>query len=360
MSSFFSKLDFPLFLSIIFLLSLGLATIYSLSLGSNDTTQIQFFYRQAIFAVLGLVIFAIIIQIGFSFFDNIAPFLFVLINILLLVTFILGVESRGSIRWIDLGFFRFQPTEFAKPILVLFLLHFFERHNIKSIVNVLLGLAACLPTIIFTFLQPDLGSTIILVMLVAAVYFLMGIPARFIALAASVFLVLSPLIWFFLHDYQRQRLFSFLSPTSDPTGAGYNSIQALIAIGSGRLFGLGFGRGTQSHLNFLPEKHTDFIFASLSEELGFLGSVILISSFVFLIYRVVTLANQTSNSRARIFGLVVATLVGVQMFVNIGMNLSLMPITGITLPLISYGGSSLISIMMSLGLVQSARNSFRY
>lgn len=356
-------IDISLILPVIFLLCFGLMMIYSteiipsadLVFGNFSFFSENLFYKQLFFAVTGLVLFNLASRLGFKFFDSISVPLFIVINICLIITFVLGVESKGSVRWIDLGIFRFQPTEFAKPLLILFLISFFERRQIKSVVNVVVSFLLVLPILVLTFIQPDLGSTIVLVLITFVTYFLLGLEKRYFIFISAFFLALAPLFWSLLHSYQKDRLFTFLSPQSDPTGAGYNSIQALIAVGSGRLLGLGFGRGTQSHLNFLPEKHTDFIFATLAEELGFVGAALLIVLFFILLFRLFLIAQSVREDKVKVFVLAVGSFIGIQVLINVGMNIGVLPIAGITLPLVSYGGSSLISTLFSLGLVNAAR-----
>lgn len=353
------KVDLPLLIAVVFIISLGLMMIYSTGINEGQPLYQTNFWRQFLFALVGLAIFFLVSKLGFKLFESLSTFLFIIINVLLVVTWILGIESHGAVRWVDFGFFRFQPTEFAKPILILFLVNFFGKHDIRRFSNIVLGTLFITPLILLTFIQPDLGNTLILASIAIIVYFLAGLPARYFVVLFMGALVFIPVFWGFLHGYQRQRIFTFLSPEADPTGAGYNSIQSLIAVGSGRLFGLGFGRGTQGHLNFLPEKHTDFIFANLAEELGFLGVMILLIAYFILVNRLLGLSETTKNNKAKVFIVSTAAFLGLQMFINIGMNIGLLPITGITLPLVSYGGSSLISILFTLGLVQSARSNWQ-
>jgi rod shape determining protein RodA len=206
---------------------------------------------------------------------------------------------------------------------------------------------------LFVFLQPDLGSCLVIVFIWLGMVFAKGVKARWLVSGLAFLALFLPLSWHFLKDYQRQRIYNFLQPQNDPLGSGFNVIQSIITVGSGKIFGRGLGRGTQSQLRFLPERHTDFIFASLAEEIGFLGVIVLLSLFFFLLWRILIVAKNAADSFAYFICLGVFNLIFIQVFINIGMNLGILPITGITLPLISYGGSSLISTMICLGLVSS-------
>jgi len=203
------------------------------------------------------------------------------------------------------------------------------------------------------FLQPDLGSSLVVFIFWLGIAFAAGIPKRLIAGLGLVAAALFPLSWLILKQYQKERIFSFLNPFSDPLGSGYNMIQAMVAVGSGQWLGRGLGRGTQSHLMFLPERHSDFIFASLAEELGFLGGFLLIIVYAFLLWRLLKIASQAKEKYGVLICLGVFSMIFVQVLINIGMNLGLVPVTGITLPLISSGGSSLLATVISLGIVQN-------
>ena len=203
------------------------------------------------------------------------------------------------------------------------------------------------------FFQPDLGSSLVLLFSWLGILIGAGFDWRLAVLGGATLLSSPFLFWRFLQDYQQQRILSFLNPTSDPLGAGYNLIQATVAVGSGQFLGRGLGRGTQSHLRFLPERHTDFIFASLAEELGFLGSAVLIFALVVLLWRILVIAQKSRDQFGFLISLGIFSLIFTQTFINIGINLGILPITGITLPLVSYGGSSLLAISICLGIIQN-------
>lgn len=335
-------INWPITISTILLLSIGILVIFSSS--PEQATQ------QLIFAAIGLVLFYFISNLNLMAFKGLAKPGYFFVLALLILVFILGIETRGSIRWIPLGFVNIQPSEIAKFVLIIFLAYFWSiRKTTWS--NILKSLLILAPPLLLVFKQPDLGTTLTILALSLGILFLAKISYKKILLISLIFAATVPFIWFGLHDYQKQRITTFISPGSDPLGEGYNVIQSTIAVGSGGLFGRGLGHGTQSRLQFLPEFRTDFIFAAISEELGFLGAILILVIYFYLI----SYCFRVAQSSRDFFGFLLAGGVGVyllfQTVVNIGMNIGILPITGITLPLISYGGSSLIITLMCLGLV---------
>lgn len=337
----------PIFLSILLLLSIGILVIYS----SSASLALQ----QLIFAFVGSIFYFLISQTYTDAFINLSKPLYFVIIALLILVLIVGIETRGSIRWIPLGIFNIQPSEFAKPVIIIFLASFWAK-NIPTWLNIIKSNFFLIPVLLLIFKQPDLGTTLTVCAIWLGILFNSRVSMRKIVVVLLVICFSVPVFWFTLQDYQRQRITSFLAPESDPLGVGYNLIQSTIAVGSGQLFGRGLGYGTQSRLQFLPEYRTDFIFASIAEEFGFFGSVLILLVYIFLMSFCFKIASE-----ANYFGSLIASGVGVmllfQTFVNIGMNIGVLPITGITLPLISYGGSSLISTLISLGLVASVAKS---
>lgn len=339
-----SSLNLPVTLSSILLLSIGILVIYS----SSKELAIQ----QLIFTCLGLLFYLFISNFDYRSLKNLITPLYVITIILLILVLILGIETRGSIRWIPLGFFNIQPSEFAKPVLILVLANFWSKAN-TSWTNIFKSLLWTLPLVFLIFKQPDLGSSLTLMAIWTGGLFASQVSFKKIVTLLLIVVLIIPLSWVSLHEYQRQRVLSFLTPQSDPLGRGYNLIQSTIAVGSGELFGRGLGRGTQSRLQFLPEFRTDFIFASIAEELGFIGSVIILNLYLFLVAYSLRVANRSAHLFGYLLIFGVISMLLFQTIVNIGMNLGLIPITGITLPLISYGGSSLLATLISLGLVSS-------
>lgn len=340
----FDQLNWPITLSILPLLSIGILVIYS---SSKDLAL-----QQAFFAVLGMILYFIVSEFDYRNIKNVILPSYVAVFILLLLVLIIGIETRGSARWITIGFLNIQPSEFLKPVLILLLADFWSK-RVPSWANIFRSLLWFLIPGLLIFKQPDLGTFITLGALWGGLMFASRISFKKLAVLALIMAVSIPVGWAFLHDYQRQRVTSFLSPGRDPLGTGYNIIQSTIAVGSGQLMGRGLGHGTQSRLQFLPEYRTDFIFASISEELGFIGSVLIILVYVFLISYCLRMSDKATEGFGYLIILGVVTMMLFQVIVNIGMNIGLFPITGITLPLISYGGSSLISTLICLGLVAS-------
>lgn len=341
---FIESVSWPITICSLLLLSIGILVIYS----SSPELAIQ----QAIFAFLGLLIYLFISQFDYRSIKNLILPFYIGTSCLLIFVLILGVETRGVLRWIPLGIINIQPSEFGKAALILILAHFWSK-QIPSWQNVLKSLLWALPLVLLVFKQPDLGSTLTILIIWITLLFASGISVRKMLVTILIILFVIPFSWLSLHDYQKQRITSFLDPESDPLGKGYNLIQSQIAVGSGQIFGRGLGRGTQSRLQFLPEFRTDFIFASIAEELGFLGSFVIISIYLFLLVYCLKTAEGAFDRFGFLIILGVVAMLAFQTFVNIGMNIGLLPITGITLPLISYGGSSLIATLFCLGFVAS-------
>jgi rod shape determining protein RodA len=340
-----------LFVPILIILTFGLSTTWS--------TVPNLFVSQSAFVLISTLVVFLLRKIDARLIQSVAWMAYPLTIILLLTTFVFGEVTRGSTRWIPVGTYNLQTSEIAKPLLLLSYAYFFT--HIKKASGwkgdlTWLGLQAflgALPTLI-VFSQPDLGSAIILGVGWLGVLLSYGLTKT--QIGAMVFGIVGfiPIAFFNLKPYQYQRLVSFINPFADPTRSGYNVIQSMIAVGSGKVFGKGVRMGTQSHLRFLPERHTDFAFASFAEEFGFLGvSLLLLSICALLIWLTRTAKHLNEFSRLYISG--VFFMIFFQAIINIGMNLGLMPVTGITLPFVSYGGSSLLSLGLLLGFVLSLR-----
>lgn len=339
-----SSINWPITLCSLLLLSIGILVIYS---SSKDQA-----FQQAIFAFFGLIIYFFISQFDYrSTINLIKPFYFLSI-ILLIIVLILGIETRGVLRWIPLGIINIQPSEFAKPALILLLGGFWSKNN-PTLINILKSLIWTAPIAIFIFKQPDLGSTLTILAIWTVMLFTSGISIRNLLIMSLLVLLIVPLGWLTLAPYQKQRIVGFLAPGSDPLGNGYNLIQSQIAVGSGQLIGRGLGRGTQSRLQFLPEFRTDFIFAAIAEELGFIGSFLILSIYLILLTFCLKIGIESFDRFGFLIACGVSAMLCFQVLINVGMNIGLVPITGITLPLISYGGSSLIATLFSLGFVSS-------
>jgi len=273
--------------------------------------------------------------------------------VLLLLPFLFGIATRGAVRWIPLGSFTLQPSEIIKPFLILILAWFLSRSAPKLLELktglIYLGLLAVPALLIFK--QPDLGSSLVVAAIWLVMLLMSKAPKTYLVILLLLAAVVSPLTWRFLADYQKQRLTSFIDPYADPKVSGYQLIQSVVAVGSGGFLGRGLGHGFQSQLNFLPERQTDFVFATIAEELGTLGAGTLLVLYALLLLRLLKIAKNTSDNFSFLIVIGVFALMTIQGMVNIGMNLGLMPITGVTLPLVSAGGSSLLTTLICLGLV---------
>ena len=345
---FFRNFDFIVLFAVFIIVIFGLVMIWSLTP--------LLFPQQLLFCVVGFVFFFTFSRIDFRVFQSLSKFLYLGSILFLISTFVFGEVTRGSTRWIQIGNFTIQPSELVKPFLVLFFASLFADQEETKRSFLVKGLIFLFFPLFFVFKQPDLGSTLVIFMLFVGMVIGLGLARRQIISIAAASLLIVPTFWFFLKDYQRNRILSFLDPYLDPLGSGYNLIQAVITVGSGQIFGRGLGRGTQSHLFFLPERHTDFIFASFSEEFGFVGAAVLIVLYFIILYRILTIAKNSSSLFGSFIAIGVFSMLSFQIFVNIGMNLGILPITGITLPLVSYGGSSILATMISLGLVEAVAN----
>ncbi|MBA0158371.1 peptidoglycan glycosyltransferase MrdB [Pectobacterium versatile] len=350
--SFWAKIhiDLPFLLCILALLGYSLFVLWSAS--GQDVGMME---RKVVQIVLGFTVMIVMAQIPPRVYEGWAPYLYIVCVILLLIVDIFGQISKGAQRWLDLGFIRFQPSEIAKIAVPLMVARFINRDMCPpSLKNTAIALVLIFVPTLLVAAQPDLGTSILVLLSGLFVLFLAGMSWRLIGIAVLLLAAFIPILWFFLmHDYQRARVMMLLDPESDPLGAGYHIIQSKIAIGSGGLSGKGWLHGTQSQLEFLPERHTDFIFAVLSEELGLIGVLILLAMYLFMIMRgLVIAANaQTSFGRVMVGGLMLILFFYV--FVNIGMVSGILPVVGVPLPLVSYGGSALVVLMAGFGIVMS-------
>ena len=345
------SLPLPLIRNVLILAAFGIFFIYSASFRSST----DYAWKQVSWLGISFIFFLLAVKLGYRFFLGISYSLY-LVAILLLVWVSLAGEVRlGAQRWIDIGPISIQPSEFAKLAVVLALANFLgSRTPLEGEGRVMLGTAALLGIpLILIMKQPDLGSAILLVPLGVILLFLWGIRYRYLIVSFFTGLAVSPVLWPFLKEYQKRRILVFLDPERDPLGSGYTAIQSKIAVGSGGLFGKGWLHGTQSQLDFVPEHHTDFIFSVISEEFGFLGSLFLILLYGALFYQIVLLIERTTDIKGKLIAAGILSLVFFQVLINIGMSFGLLPITGITLPFISYGGSSLVVTFISVGLLAS-------
>lgn len=347
---FLEKIYFPLFLPAFLICSLSITIL--LSLNSIYAKQ------QLIYVLLGVSAFFLVYDFDYTLLLLFWKYLLLVINLLLLVTLIIGREVKGSLRWITIGFFNFQPSEFAKLFLIISLAAFFSLNGSKSFNFKLIAKSFLifLPITFFVFFQPDLGTSLIFCLIYFIMIIQMKVPKIYFIIAFVFLGLVSNPLWHSLKDFQKDRILVFLNPYKDPLGSGYNVLQSQIAVGSGLFFGKGFGGGTQSRFSFLPEYHTDFIFASFSEEWGFVGVFVLLALFTWLILSILKVLSVTYDKFGFFISLGVLVIVLFQLLINVGMNVGIMPVTGITLPLVSYGGSSVVTTFLGLGLVNSVWN----
>lgn len=354
--SYFYKIDWPIIGSIFLLTVLGLASIAGSAPGQ--------FKKQALFVILGFALLAVLIflsnhkKISYRVLQNYTLSLYLLAILLLGSVLVFGSLTRGSTSWFDLGFLAFQPVEIVKLLLIIVLakmlcvyhLHF---HRLRTVF--LSGFYTIIP-VFLTLRQPDLGSAVVLIFIWLGMLIAAGLPWRQLIALLLIGLTLFVLAWFvFLRPYQKSRFLAFLNPEADPLGYGYNIIQSLIAVGSGGLSGKGLGFGSQTQLGFLPVSHTDFIFASLAEEMGFLGAGSILFLFGLLFYRFVKIILQARDNFARLLGVGVVIFLGTHVLINLGMNIGLLPIIGISLPFVSYGGSHLLACFLAVALMENIK-----
>lgn len=346
----FKHLDWVIGSSSLLLVCLGVLMIYS-----TDGSA-HLWVRQIIFAALGMAGMIALMFFDYRFLRRLTPWLYVLVVVSLAAVGWLGEPVRGASRWIDLGFFRFQPSEFAKLIMIIVTAKVLDVHRgkITDFRYVALSLVYVAIPIGLILVQPDLGSAMVIFLTWLAMMACSRVSKKHLLWLLVGFTIVAIVAWAtLLHDYQKQRIYTFLDPAADPTGSGYNVIQSMIAVGSGHIFGQGLGRGLQSQLRFLPERQTDFIFASTAEELGFVGGVLIVGLYFLLLYRLIKLSRQARDNFGTYLALGVFLMLAIEIVINVGMNVGLVPVTGIPLPWLSYGGSAMLTMFMALGIIQS-------
>ena len=342
-------LDPVLLLGLIALLLFGLFILISAS--EDDVfTIVQQVERFGI----GFLVLFVTAQIPPEKYRFWIPWIYAIGMILLVAVLIFGHIGKGAQRWLDLGFFKFQPSEIMKiavPMMVAWYLHIAELPP-KGKPLLISALIIFVPALLIAK-QPDLGTAIMIMIAGGCVILFSGIRFRLIASIGVAILAAMPIVWFFMHDYQRNRVLTFLNPDRDPLGAGYHIIQSKIAIGSGGFFGKGWFNGSQSHLNFLPEHSTDFIYSVLGEELGFIGGIFLLCLYLFIVGRCFYIASRAPDTFSRLLSGSLGLTFFLSAFINIGMVNGLLPVVGIPLPLVSYGGTSLVTVMAGFGIIMS-------
>lgn len=354
----FAHIDWILFFATLPLVGAGLITMNSF-LGSDN-----YFSKQLIWIGVSLVVFFVLSSLDLRFFKKteVISFIFVSMSGILLLLFVIGSVSKGAQSWFKLGLFSIQPSDPAKLVLILLLSKYFSRRHIE-IANIRHIIVSGLYAFIIFFLilmQPDFGSAIIIFFIWLGMVLVSGISKKHLISVFFIGTITFIGLWnFAFADYQKARVMNFIHPLADIRGSGYNAYQSTITVGSGQVFGKGIGYGTQSRLHFLPEYQTDFIFAAFSEEWGFIGSMLVLLLFAIIIYRILKNAMHGAGNFEILYGAGVAIFLMTHLFINIGMNMGVLPVTGITVPFMSYGGSHLIVEFAALGILMSMRKNAR-
>lgn len=352
---FLERVHWRVLLATLFLSVMGILSVASATL-NEEVRFSSFALRQTLFVIVGVSIALLIARLDYRQAIVWSPWLYGAMLFLLIAVFIGGQTIRGAQSWFEVGIVQLQPAEFAKVIAIIVLARYFSyyRHSFFKFRHILRSLLLVLPIVLLVALQPDFGSAALILMIWVGMVLITGVSRRFLLLFGLILLIGGATTWTVgLQPYQKTRILAFLQPQTDPLGAGYNAIQSTIAVGSGGLFGRGLGQGSQSQLNFLPEQHTDFIFAVISEELGLVGAGLVLLVTGYLIVMLVVIGRAAADDFGFYIAIGGAMLLFVQSTINIGMNMGIMPITGVPLPLVSYGGSSYLSTAILIGVVMS-------
>jgi len=344
-------IDFPLFLAFMAIFIVSLTTIYSASNSSIDAVV-----NQGIKILISISAMVVVAQFSPLSYARVGPWLYFLCLVLLILVLVIGETRNGATRWLNIGITSFQPSELMKIAMPLMIARYISRGALPpDVSSVALSIIIVLIPSYLIMEEPDLGTSILIAFSGLVVIFLSGLKKRYLAIAFTLFLAYLPFMWSSIHPFQKKRVLSFLNPESDPLGSGYHLIQSKIAIGSGGLFGKGWLNSTQGQLDFLPERTTDFIFAILAEEFGFLGVSLLIGIYLFIIGRGIMIAINAQDLFSRLLASSISLTFFVYVFVNIAMTTGLLPVVGVPLPLISSGGTSMVTIMIGLGMLISVQ-----
>lgn len=342
-------LDLPLLTGLVLLCGLGLIVLHSA--GDQNTDLVQ---RQLVRLALGFGMLLLLAQIPPVQLQRWSPWLFALGVLMLIAVLVMGQIGKGAQRWLDLGFVRFQPSELLKLAVPMMVAWYLAEQRLppRYTHTLVAGFLTLIPVVLIAK-QPDLGTALLVASAGVFALFLAGMSWRLILGLGALLAGVTPAVWYVMRDYQRQRVLTFLNPENDPLGAGYHIIQSKIAIGSGGMYGKGWLQGTQSHLEFLPERSTDFIFAVLAEEFGLTGILILLSLYLFIILRGLYIAANAQDTYGRLLGGSLTLVFFVYLMVNTGMVTGMLPVVGVPLPLVSYGGTSLVTITAGFGILMS-------
>ncbi|MDO8269201.1 MAG: FtsW/RodA/SpoVE family cell cycle protein [Candidatus Levybacteria bacterium] len=339
------RIDFSLLIPAVLLVVLSLSTLLSI--------DFLFFRQQVLFLLSGIFLYFVFLNIDYRFFALYPKYLYALIIIGFIIVLTFGTVVNGSKSWLVIFGIHLQVEEFLKPFFIIVIAHFLAYAKYPNIAKYFLAMLIAFPILVLILRQPDTGTALMYIASFVGMLLMYGFPMKYYFLSLLAVTVPAPFALQFLKPYQKERLVTLFNLTADPSGSSYNAIQALISIGSGGFFGKGLGEGTQSVLRFLPERQTDFIFASISEGLGFLGGVSIIALMFFLLYRIYRVSQRLDDTYAYLIVMGIFFLLLAQSITNIGMNMGMMPIIGVTLPFVSYGGSSLVTTFILLGIVSS-------
>jgi len=348
------NLDFFLLILILLLGTISVFAMYSTERGNFDYYTKNHLFRFSFF----FFIFIVASFLNIRFWHRLSYLFYIFVLLLLLAVDYIGVTASGSTRWINLFVFNLQPSELMKVALIIFLARYYNKipaHNINSIKFFILPIFIIFIPFALVVNQPDLGTAMLIAIGGISIIWLVGLRIKYFLFSSIIMICLTPVVISFLKPYQKSRILTFFNPERDPLGAGYQIIQSKIAVGSGGIFGKGFLNGSQSYLDYLPEKHTDFIFTLFSEEFGFIGSVFLLIIYALIIYRIILIGINSKNNFSKLFCYGFGASFFVYVAVNMSMVLGLLPIVGAPLPIMSYGGSSMLSMMVGLGIVMSCK-----
>jgi rod shape determining protein RodA len=346
--------DYWLFGAVAFLCIFGIMMIRSAIAGNTDLADSP--SRQALFVGVGLVLILVLSLIDYRYWASLTRVLYVFAIVFLMLIFVFAQARFGAARWLNVGTFLIQPAEIGKIVMILVLANYFSNHqdSPKNLRWIFGSLISTLFMVLWILLQPNLSTSIVIMVIWFAMLWISGLPAKYLIVFIIALVLLAAVIFPFLQEYQQARILTFFFPEQNARyGNTYNVDQALVSIGSGGLFGEGYGHGTQVQLRFLKVRHSDFIFSSMAEEFGFVGTAIVVALMIFVVSRCFRAARLARDQFGALIAYGFGVLIFFQMAVNIGVNLNLMPVTGLTLPFISYGGSSLISLAIGIGLVES-------
>ncbi|MGI5838174.1 MAG: rod shape-determining protein RodA [bacterium] len=353
------NIDYTMIVAVLLLLGLGLLAIASATqanaVGNGGT--VTYVKKQALGIIIGLVAAVVVMSIDYSNYSRFANYLYFgsLAMLLLVLLPGLGKENFGAQRWFSIGSFEFQPSEFAKLAIIITFADLLSKKNgkIETWQELLPLLVHVGIPLLLILRQPDLGTTLIILAAAFAMLYVSGLKAKFLNTILGAGLAISPVLWHLLKPYQKRRLLVFINPQADPLGDGYHIIQSKIAIGSGQLFGKGLFAGTQNQLKFLPIRHTDFIFSVIGEEFGFIGSIVLLALLWVFLWRGTRVVMEAKDTFGSLIAVGIVAAMGFQSFINIGMTMGIMPVTGKTLPFVSYGGTSIVANLLALGVLLS-------